>query len=64
MNLPNMPQYLFVAICMLLQLYCLAMLFLTVNIFQTSKQPTLSTQSTVRLKRMLLNDTHEGNNAS
>lgn len=27
MNLPNMPQYLFVAICMLLQLYCLAMLF-------------------------------------
>lgn len=26
-DLPNMPQYLFVAICMLLQLYCLAMQF-------------------------------------
>jgi len=37
---------------------------LTVNIFQTSKQPTLSTQPTVRFKRMLLNDIHEGSNAS
>jgi hypothetical protein len=37
---------------------------LTVNIFQTGKQPTLSTQPTVRFKRMLLNDFHEGNNAS
>jgi len=33
---------------------------LIVNIFQTSKQPTLSTQPTVRFKRMLLNDIHEG----